>query len=293
MGKGTCLECGTMCQSACSAGAGIEQRTAKDVMQYGVVSIDRKAPVHEAVMLLLDKNISGLVVTGEGRLAGMLSEKDLLRLVHKTEYLPGLVEDYMTVNVTSFGVEDKLTDITKQLVESSFRRVPVLYQQRLAGMITRADLIRAYKERFRPTTDDTPPASQGEVLAEDVMKHGLLTAEPDTLLYDAMDMIARHHITGLPVVDEKMRLLGIITEKDILNCIVDSAPIDATVEAYMTTNVVSFDVKAGLDLICECLIERDFHRVPVVDRGRLVGIISRSDVLRKRVSSFKPPQPVL
>ena len=287
MGKGTCLECGT----ACSAGADVEQRTAKDVMQYGVVSIDRKAPVHEAVMLLLDKNISGLVVTGEGRLAGMLSEKDLLRLVHKTEYLPGLVEDYMTANVTSFGVEDKLTDITRQLVESSFRRVPVLYQERLAGMITRADLIRAYKERFRPATDGARPASQGEVLAEDVMKHGLLTAEPDTRLYKVMDVITRNHITGLPVVDEKMFLLGIITEKDVLNCIVDSAPVDATVEAYMTTNVVSFDVKAGLDLICECLIERDFHRVPVVDRGRLVGIISRSDVLRKRVSSFKPPQP--
>jgi tRNA nucleotidyltransferase (CCA-adding enzyme) len=54
----------------------------------------------------------------------------------------------------------------------------------------------------------------------------------------------------------------------------------------MTTNVIAFDRKATLDQICACLIENDFHRVPILDHGRLVGIVSRSDILRKRVAVF-------
>ena len=55
----------------------------------------------------------------------------------------------------------------------------------------------------------------------------------------------------------------------------------------MTRNVIGFDRKASLHRICACLIENDFHRVPVVDGTRLVGIISRSDILKHRAAVFK------
>ncbi|HSW00693.1 MAG TPA: CBS domain-containing protein [Sedimentisphaerales bacterium] len=119
------------------------------------------------------------------------------------------------------------------------------------------------------------------------MKPGLLTVFPDAPISEAMDLIVRRRITGLPVVDEQMILLGIITEKDLLNYCLRLFPPDATVSVFMTTNVVAFDRDADLDLICECLIEKDFHRVPILDQGRLVGIISRSDILRSRVAAFR------
>jgi len=58
----------------------LDKLTAKDVMQYGVVSVEKTDPVHRAVSLLLDKGISGLPVTDCGKLVGMISERDLLRL---------------------------------------------------------------------------------------------------------------------------------------------------------------------------------------------------------------------
>ena len=119
------------------------------------------------------------------------------------------------------------------------------------------------------------------------MRHGLLTVHPDTSLYDVMDMIARYRVTGLPVVDDAMHLLGIISEKDVLHCIVHPDRAKATIGTIMTTKVIAFDRKATLDQITRCLIENDFHRVPILDHGRLVGIISRSDILRKRVTVFK------
>jgi len=278
-----CAESGSVCQCTC----GTEHLLARDVMQCGVVSIDRKEPVQKAVMLLIEKNISGLPVTDDGSMVGVLSEKDLLRLLYETQYLPGLVEDYMSHAVTSFDVEETLAVVHKHLVEHSFRRVPILYEGRIAGMITRADLVRVYKEGFRPRTETLDATDSDELLAEDAMKYGLLTVDPDTPLYDAMDMIARHHITGLPVVDRGMNLLGIITEKDVLDCVNDPEAIGATVERFMTRDVVTFDRKTNLNRICECLIENDFHRVPIVDGTRLVGIISRSDILKNRAAVFK------
>jgi CBS domain-containing protein len=284
-----CTESGSVCQ--CARGSepakGTENLCAWDVMQCGVVTVDRKEPVQKAVMLLIERNISGLPVTSEGRLDGMLSEKDLLKLLYETKYLPGLVEDYMSDAVTSFNAEDKLAVIHKHLVENSFRRVPILHQGKIAGMITRSDLVRVYKERFRPPAETSKCGCREELLAEDAMKFGLLTVYPDTPLYDAMDMIARHHVTGLPVVDRGMNLLGIITEKDVLDCVDNPEAIGKTVELFMTCNVVGFDRKTSLHQICACLIENNFHRVPILDGTRLVGIVSRSDILKNRASVFK------
>lgn len=260
---------------------------AQDAMRYGVVSIDREAPVHEAVSLLLSKNISGLPVTHEGCLDGMLSEKDLLRLVYEREYLPGVVSEYMTRNTVTFNVTDELAVIREHLAHTPFRRVPILYQGKIAGMITRADLIRVYKTRCCPELQRVEPKSEDQVLAQDVMQHGLLTVYPDTSLYCVMDIIARHHITGVPVVDKQMNLLGIITETDVLGCMDKPEAVGTTVEPFMTSDVISFGPRADLHDVCQCLIEHSFHRVPIVDGTRLVGVIRRSDILRSRAGVFK------
>ena len=73
---------------------------------------------------------------------------------------------------------------------------------------------------------------------------------------------------------------GVISEKDILGLLSDLENTSAAVEDFMTEDVVSFDVKDDLIEICECLIQNDFRRVPIVADGRLVGIISRKDIIK-------------
>ena len=59
------------------------------------------------------------------------------------------------------------------------------------------------------------------------------------------------------------------------------------VEDYMTRDVIAFGPNSDLGEICECLLKHDFHQVPVVNSNRLVGIITRSDVLKARMEFFK------
>ena len=119
----------------------------------------------------------------------------------------------------------------------------------------------------------------GMVVAKDVMISGLLTVRTSTPVYEAMEILATRNVTGLPVVDDYMNLLGVVSEKDILKLLYDPDAKPGLAEEYMTTGVIGFDQGTSLFEICDCLINNNFRRVPILDHGKLVGIISRTDIM--------------
>jgi CBS domain-containing protein len=122
--------------------------------------------------------------------------------------------------------------------------------------------------------------------AKELMNTGVITIEPDEDICEAMRMMALNNITGLPVVDDDGRLVGIITEKDILVLLcnhLEEPGLDGAigrVGEFMTRQVVCFHPEDNLADIAESLSTNNFRRVPILDQGRLVGIISRRDVIR-------------
>jgi len=118
------------------------------------------------------------------------------------------------------------------------------------------------------------------------MNTGVITISPNEDVYEAMRMMALNNITGLPVIEDDGTLLGIITEKDILVLLyngLEDANIDrvvGTVGQFMTRHVICFGPEDSLADIAECLSTNDFRRVPILEHGKLVGIISRKDVIR-------------
>jgi CBS domain-containing protein len=250
----------------------------KDIMQCGVVTVESQESIYKAIGILAEKRISGLPVVKEGCLVGMLSEKDVLRSLCENEFLRGSVDEYMTLHVVSFDLEAPLSDIGQTLISSGFRRVSILHEGRLAGIITRADLIRHTKYKLLSLAVSTDSSTYGP-LVKDMMQCGLLTVKRKTSLYEAADILASRHITGLPVVDDAMNLVGIITEKDILKALFDPSVTGQVVEDLMTEDVVSFTPNDSLFSVSRSLISHDFHRVPILDGRRLVGIISSTDVM--------------
>ena len=92
-------------------------------------------------------------------------------------------------------------------------------------------------------------------------------------------VLATKHITGLPVVDDGMHLEGIISEMDILKRLFLPDVSGLVVKDLMTEDVTSFDKTTSLFDVCDCLINNQFRRVPILDEDRLVGIISRTDIV--------------
>jgi len=120
----------------------------------------------------------------------------------------------------------------------------------------------------------------------DIMSTNVVAVDPDTTILMATNVLTKHDITGLPVVDRKKRLLGIVSEKDLLRLAYglkthtyasDDSP--KTVKDVMTKEVVVFDEEDRLSDVIKCLMDGDFRRVPILSGGKLVGIISRRDLL--------------
>lgn len=116
--------------------------------------------------------------------------------------------------------------------------------------------------------------------AKNIMSTDLITVKKDTPIYEAIKIMAEKDITGLLVVDDDLTLLGVVSEKDVLRLTKNSEHKGEKVEDFMTSDPVSFCEDDDLMEICECLMNSDFRRVPIISEGKLVGIISRKDIIR-------------
>ena len=117
----------------------------------------------------------------------------------------------------------------------------------------------------------------------DFMTTDLWTLSPEVNIYGAVDFLVKHGISGAPVVDAQGRLAGVITEKDCLNLLAKGAnhqPPDGTVEDFMTRDVHTIPPRMDIYFAAGLFLAKHYRRFPVVEGERLVGIISRRDVLK-------------
>lgn len=117
--------------------------------------------------------------------------------------------------------------------------------------------------------------------AKDVGTKMVITTRPDMPIYDAIRLMTSRNITGLPVVDADLNLIGVLSEKDVLKLLYETADrSDQKVSDYMDTNVVTIDTNATLIDLCDCLMGSGFRVVPLIEDGKLRAIASRSDVIQ-------------
>jgi CBS domain-containing protein len=137
------------------------------------------------------------------------------------------------------------------------------------------------------------------VQAREVMTRDVVTVGPETSAHYAAEVLADHGFAALPVVDDDGRLLGIVAEADILRNRVppdprlhlrraagsDVPPPPSLVRGVMTSPVRSVEAAADVSDVARLFVEERLRSAPVVDAGRLVGIVSRRDLLRTLVRS--------
>ena len=140
----------------------------------------------------------------------------------------------------------------------------------------------------------------------DLMTRNCISVLPSTTLADAARIMLENHITGLPVLDTDGKLLGIVSEGDLLRRAelgTDGKPMNwlkaflhpsSAAEDYavaharhvsfvMTHNPVSVTAATELNDVAELMLSKQIKRLPVLDEGKLVGVISRTDLLRALV----------
>jgi len=117
--------------------------------------------------------------------------------------------------------------------------------------------------------------------AKDIMTETVITIKPDMLVTDIIKLFLRWHISGLPVADDEGNLLGIVTEHDIMNFAMSGDAADTKASEVMTANVETYSPDIPVADIINHFAVRRIRRVPVVEGGKVVGIVSRRDIVRE------------
>jgi tRNA nucleotidyltransferase (CCA-adding enzyme) len=117
--------------------------------------------------------------------------------------------------------------------------------------------------------------------AREIMQKPVLTASSQTSIQAVALQLLDHAISGMPITTEDGTVVGLLTEADILWALYEGKQLSRVpVEDYMYDNPITVDVEDSAEHVLKCLVEERIVRVPVTEAGKLVGIISRSDVIR-------------
>lgn len=118
------------------------------------------------------------------------------------------------------------------------------------------------------------------MLARDIMTRQVVSTSPATDVHEITDLLTGYRISGVPVVDERDHVVGIVTEADLIGKQGDTAA------DIMTTRVIAVDEATPADQVAQILTSSHIKRVPVMRDGRIAGIVSRADIVRMMASRW-------
>ena len=121
------------------------------------------------------------------------------------------------------------------------------------------------------------------MIAKDIMTTDVITVGEDLEILDVCKVLAEGRISGAPVVNKEGKLVGVITERDLLFY----NPLITSIKDLMTKEVVTVTEDTPVDEISRLQLTHSIKRVLVMRGEKIVGVISRMDILRGRVESSK------
>jgi acetoin utilization protein AcuB len=248
----------------------------------GLVTVRPDDTLDIAAQTMLWSEVAHLPVVEDGRVVGMLAERDLIG-----RPLDGsmTVAEVMTAPAVVAGPDD---DLDTAIAEMTARRIgclPVVDDGKLVGIVTAGDVLSFSLKRPR-----SPRVSS-------LVRRMVASVRAEDLLVDAVARMRKLGVRHLPVTDGDNKLVGMLSDRDVRTA-VGNASVDgsvpARVRAMKVDDVMSRDpirVSADMELeeLTRILVKSRVGAVPVVDAdGRLAGIVSYVDALRATLEEDLP-----
>ncbi len=189
----------------------------REIMTKEVVTLRKDARITDAASLIVEKRMGGLPVldTGEGVLVGIVTERDVMKVL-SAERMTTLVEEAMSTSLKVTGPETPIGEATRQMIAHRFRRLPVVKDDVLYGIITATDIMKYLGTGAvfqRMVTGDV-----AEVMALPVrtlVSGTLHTIDPSKNINEAAREMLARNVGALPVIEDA-RLVGLISEFDLV-----------------------------------------------------------------------------
>jgi CBS domain-containing protein len=272
------------------------------------VAVEPHRSIRDAAMIMDQAGVGSLAVIDDGRLVGIVTDRDLVRRGLARDLAPTApVEKVMSTPVVTIGAEADLHSAFKLFRTHAVRRLAVVDFDDFVGMITvddllvdvAADLLDLARpiaaEVFRPR--DLPDASrrtEGDAMTRvtDQTKYpepsdpvrlfvsdNLISIERDATLHQVAHRLAAEGVGALVVTDGD-RVVGIISERDVVGAAASGKDLDATTAAEQgTSRVVRCTPDTSIQRAAQLMMEQYVRHLLVVDRNGPIGVLSARDLL--------------
>jgi CBS domain-containing protein len=246
---------------------------ARDVMSKNLVYVSAEDPVTNARSLLRKHGFRVLPVLDDGRIVGVISRADVLKVTSSKANIR--VSGLMDRNVYSVSPEEELKKAAKKLVSSGKKQLLVI-GEKLVGVLSSLDIVTEFVRKcYSPLKKDV----------SSVMSHDVVYCSPEDSVASVWDKIAATGFSGMPVVSDK-KVVGIVTRMDLLkrgNARISresGRPRSIPVKKVMSTPPIVVSQGSSVAEAAEIMASRRILRLPVtgVD-GALAGILDVEDVL--------------
>ena len=122
----------------------------------------------------------------------------------------------------------------------------------------------------------------------DIMSKIVVSIRPEATLMDAVKVLTKHHVSGVPVVTTKGDVVGFISESNLMDVLFDLSVREAKVADYMIKSVHVVDSHEPISSAARMLALYGIRRLPVVENGRFVGVLTRRDLLAYASQNDEP-----
>ncbi len=188
----------------------------RTIMTAKPATLGLDARISDAVEVVVEKKIGGLpIVDKEGALAGIVTERDVLSVL-AAERSPLQVEDVMSTSLRVTAPDSTIASVTRDMTKHRFRRLPVVSDDVLYGIVTATDIMRylGSREVFGKLTTGNV-AEVTELPVRTLVAGELFTTVPEKTASEVAQEMLKKNIGALPVIDDS-RLVGLVTEFDLV-----------------------------------------------------------------------------
>jgi CBS domain-containing protein len=188
----------------------------RTIMTPQLETLGHDARISDAVEVIVGKKIGGLpIVDKDGILTGIVTERDVLSVL-ASERIPLHVEDVMSTSLRVTAPDCPIATVTRDMTKHRFRRLPVVSDDVLYGIVTATDIMRYLGNRevfSRLTTGNVSEVTQLPVRT--LVAGELFTTTPEKTINEAAREMLNRNIGALPVIEDS-RLIGLVTEFDLV-----------------------------------------------------------------------------
>lgn len=241
-----------------------------DIMSRDVVALASDQTIQAAARVMTKKQISCVLVHDKQELVGILSQKDMMICSQTGDTSTTVcVSARMSQPVETVDPQTPVLYASMKMNERKIRRLPVISQGELVGIITQTDLVRAFESMNALRS------------VSEIMTTKVATISPRQTVAQAVDLMVKQNISSVLVVCHE-KALGILTEKDVLRLVLARGqdPRKTDVVDVMSSPLVTIPPTHSVLSASRLMDDKHLHRLVVTDDRGAWGIVTRTDILQ-------------